>query len=138
MDAERLGIAKNIDALAAQSLTDRLRHIGIFTPHDLPPGLDDRHMTAEAAKSLRHFNAGIAAAKHDQMRRHVIEFQRLDVGQRTGLPQARNVWNSRVRADVDDDLVAAEQTRAPLIEGDLDRLRAHEMTVPMISSAPLS
>ena len=42
---------------------------------ELRPMLDDRHAAAEAAIGLRQFEADIAAAEHDQMWRHIVEFR---------------------------------------------------------------
>ena len=83
-------------------------------------------LAAEAAIGLRHFDAGIAAAKHDQMRRHVVEFERLDMGERVRVRQARNIRHSGMRADVDHDLVAGKHARAAFVQRDIDCLRADE------------
>ena len=66
----------------------RLRDIGILPAHELRAGLDHRHAAAESAVGLGHFEADIAAAEHDQMRGHVVEFEHLDVRERPGVRQA--------------------------------------------------
>ena len=49
-------------------------------PKSRGPLSDDRHPAPKTAESLSHFDADITAAKHDQVRRHVAQFERLDVG----------------------------------------------------------
>ena len=88
--------------------------------------LDDRHAAAEAPIRLRHFDADIAAAEHDQMRRRVVEIQRLDMRERIAPRQARNIRNRRMRADIDHHLIAAERARAAVVELHLDGLRRDE------------
>ena len=44
--------------------------------------LDDRDAAAEATVSLGQLEADVAAAEHDQMRRHIVELQSLDMGER--------------------------------------------------------
>ena len=44
--------------------------------------LDDRHAAAEATVRLGQLEADVAAAEHDQMRRHIVEFQSLDIRER--------------------------------------------------------
>ena len=109
-----------------RTLSHLLGDIGVLASHDLRPGLDDRHAAAEAAIGLRHFDAGIAAAKHDQMRRQFIEFERLDMGERVRVPQTGNIRHGGVRADVDHDLIAGKHARAAFIQRNLDRFRADE------------
>ncbi len=69
------------------------------SPHELAAGLDDRHAAAEASERLGRLDADVAAAEHDQMRRQVIELERLDVRERAGRLEARNVRNGGMRAE---------------------------------------
>ena len=126
MNADRLGVEQDFDAFGGQDALHLFGDIGILAAHELPARFDDRHATAEAAIGLRHFDADIAAAQHDQVRRQIVEFQRLDMGQRAGRFEARNIRNGGMRADIDDDLVAGEQAGAAIVQGDLDGLRADE------------
>jgi hypothetical protein len=61
--------------------------------------LDDRYAAAEATICLSHFQGDIPAAEHDQMLRHIVEFQRLDVGKRPGRIEAGYPRNGRVCSD---------------------------------------
>ena len=61
---------------------DFLRDVGILARHQLRPDFDDSHFGAEAAIGLRQFEAGIAAADHDQMLRQDVELERFDMRQR--------------------------------------------------------
>ena len=64
------------------------------------------------------------------MRRHVIEFQRLDIGERAGGLKPRNVRNGRARADVEEDLIARQHARPAIIEAHLERFGSHETPGP--------
>jgi hypothetical protein len=68
------------------------------------------------------------------VRRQIVEFQRLDVRERAGGFEARNIRSRR--ADIDDDLIAGEQSGAAVVQGDLDGLGPIKRP-PMMSSAPL-
>ena len=88
--------------------------------------LDDRHAAAEAAVGLRQFEADIAAAEHDQVRRQIVELQRLDMRERPGGLEAGNVRNCRVRSDVEEHLVARQHARAAVVQAHLERFRRDE------------
>ena len=55
--------------------------------------VDHRHPAAESAHRLRQFETHITASQDQQMLRNVIQFQRLDVGQRLRLRQPGNLGN---------------------------------------------
>src|SRR5262245_47796513 len=80
--AERLGPDETFDALGAQDPLHFTGDVGIFLAEKLRPLLDDRHATAEATVRLAEFETDIASAEHDQVWRHVVEFERLDAGER--------------------------------------------------------
>ena len=107
-----------------------IRDVRILPAHQLRPGLDDRHAAAEAAISLGQFEADIAAAEHDQMRRQVVELQSLDMGERPGGLEARNIRNCRVRSDVEENLVTRQHARPAVIQPHLERFRRHKTPAP--------
>ena len=92
-------------------LSDLFRHVGVLAPGELRSVLDDGHAAAEAAVGLRQFEADIAAAEHDQMRRQIVEFQRLDIRQRPGGIEAGNVWYRRMGSDIEEHLIAGQHAR---------------------------
>jgi hypothetical protein len=118
----------DLDALGGQDIQHLFRHIGILAGHELATRFDDRHATAEAAVGLRHFDPDIASAQHDQVRRQVIEFQCFDVRECAGGFETRNIRDRSVRADIEDHLIAGEQARAAVVQGDLDGLWAGKAT----------
>ena len=121
-----LGRQQEFDAFVAEDPLHLLGDVGILPAHELRPGLDDRHAAAEATIGLRQFEADIAAAEHDQMRRQVVELQRLDMRERPGRLEAGNVRDGRVRSDVEEDLLAGQHARAAVVQAHLERLRRHE------------
>ena len=86
------GLGGNVDlyAFLGEDAPDFMRGIGVLSPHQLRPGLDDGHFAPETTKGLRQFEAGISAADHDQMRRQDVELERFDMGHRLGGLEARN------------------------------------------------
>src|SRR5262249_35480983 len=63
------------------------------------------------------------------MRRQVIEFESLDMGEGPGSLETRHGGNCRTRPDVDEDLRAGEYARATVIEMLLERFRRHKAPV---------
>ena len=119
-----------VNAFVAQDPTDFLRDVGILAAHQLRPGFDDGHFGAEAAIGLRQFEAGIAAADHDQMRRQDVELERFDMGQRFRRLEARNIGNGGMRSHVQEHLVADQRARSSVIQAHFDRLRRDEAPRP--------
>jgi hypothetical protein len=128
-DTQRLGAPEDIDAFTVKYSGHLIGDVWILASHDLGAAFDDRHAAAEAAEGLRHLDARIAPAKHDQARRHLIELERFDMHQRLRRPQAVNVWNSSVRADVDHSLIAAKHARAAAVQRHLEGFWANETAV---------
>ena len=87
------------------------------------------HIAAEAAISLRQFQARIAAADHDQMLRQIVELQRLDMRERLGRLQTGNVRKGRMRSDIEKDLVGREHARSSVIQDHFERFRRYETPV---------
>ncbi len=89
--------------------------------------LDDRNAATEATICLSHFQGDIPAAEHDQMLRHIVEFQRLDVRKRSGGIEAGYTRNCRVCSDIDENLLAHQHARPAVIQAHLERFRRHEI-----------
>src|ERR1700732_389962 len=100
--------------------------------------LDDRNAAAEAAICPRQFEADVAAAEHDQMLRHIVEFQSLDVRKRSGRIEARHARNCRVCSDVEETLIARQHARPPSFKRTSSVFGATKFPAPMINSAPLA
>ncbi len=89
--------------------------------------VDQRHLGAKTAEGLGEFESHITRAQDQEMFRDVIEFQRLDVSERSHLCQSRNRFQRGARSRVDDDILAAKGARSAIIQFRLDRLGPHEM-----------
>jgi hypothetical protein len=70
---QRLGRHDEPDTFVAEDLPHGVRDVRILATHDLWPGLDDRHLAAEPAVGLRHFEAYITATQHNQMSGPVVQ-----------------------------------------------------------------
>ncbi len=76
----RVRAERELDAVAAQDLAERLaQRRGLARQHVLG-ALDERHLAAEAAHGLRHLDADRAAAEHEQPPRDGLHARRLAVG----------------------------------------------------------
>ena len=64
------------------------------------------------------------------MRRQIVELESLDMGQRPGGLEARNVGDCRVRSEVEENLVARQHPRAAVIQPHLERFRRHKAPAP--------
>ena len=102
---------------------------GSSRPSELRPVLDHRHAAAETAVRLGEFQADVAAAEDDQVRRQAVEFQRLDVRQRPGVREAGGRRDRRPRPDVEEDPLALQHARAAVAQAHLQRFRRHEPPV---------
>src|SRR5215470_2079736 len=80
--------------------------------------------------SLRHFEANIATADHDEMRWQVVEFQSFDMGERSGCIEAWNVWNSSVGSEVEEDVVRRQRAGPAVTQGHLEHFRRHKTPAP--------
>jgi hypothetical protein len=135
---ERLGRHEAFDAFVAENPLHLIRNVPILMAEKLRPLLDDRRAAAEATVRLGKFQTDIAATEDDEMRRHVIEFQRLDVGQRAA---ARRPGMSGIVTRVP----TLRKIRSPVTVRVPPSLRrtssvfgATRRPAPMMSSTPLS
>src|SRR5262249_41191164 len=138
VNVEGLGRYQTLDAFVTEDPLHLIRDVGILPAHQLRAGLDDRHAAAETKVSLRQFEADIAAPKHDQMRRQVIEFESLDVGERPGSLKTGNGWNCRMRSDAEETPIAGQRRAPPSLRRASSVLGATKRPVPMINSAPVT
>src|SRR6202012_2940025 len=106
------------------NLRDGFGAVGILAANDLRGRVDDRHSTAETPVSLREFEADIAAAQDDQMRRHIIDFENVDVGKRPSRLEAGDTRHGAMRADIEKPFICRQKARATVIELHFERFRA--------------
>jgi hypothetical protein len=71
----------------------------------------------------------IAAAEDDQVRRHVIQFERLDMSQRLRVFQARDRGYSGLCSEIEKDPIARQDARAT-VSAHLERLWRYETSMP--------
>ncbi len=120
----------DLNAFVGENLADFMRDFGILPAHQLRPCLNDSHFTAEAAISLRQFEACISAADHDQMRRQDVELESFDMGHRVSGLESRNVRNCCVRAHIQEHLGADKVARSSVIQAHFQRFRGDEAPGP--------
>src|SRR5262245_61475270 len=111
VDVESLARYEHVNSFVTEHPLHLSRNVRVLPAHQLRPMLDDRHAAAEAAVCLGQFEPDIAPAEYEQMRRHVVKLQRLDMGKWSDSLEARNARDGRVRADVEEHLVAHEEAR---------------------------
>src|SRR6266446_1713148 len=114
LHASRLSGNAYLDTLVAEDSRDRVGDVGILATGQPRPLLDDRDAASEAPVRLRQLEADIAAAEHDQVGRHAVELERLDMREWRGGSQVRDRRDRGMSAHVE------------------------EQPVPMTSSAPLA
>src|SRR5258707_11392661 len=121
--ADRLdrSLEHHVDAVVREDRADRLGDVGVLAGRELRGLVDHGDAAAEAPECLRHLEAHIAAAEHDQMRGKPIELQRLDMGQRRGAAQPRNIGHGRMRAEIEKDPLALEPPYSALGHPGFDR-----------------
>src|SRR5262249_56002234 len=103
--------------------------VGPPLPRQREPGLDHGPGAAKPPISLRKFEADITRPQHDQVRRHIVELEGLDVGERPRSLEAGNGGNSRMRSDIDEYAIARQHARSAVIEMHLERFRRDEVSV---------
>src|SRR5262249_14342956 len=126
LHTQDLGADPELNSLVSENALQRLRDVGILSTHELRPVLYHGHVTAEAPIGLGELKPHVAASEHDEMRRQIIELERLDVRERAGGLEPGHARNGRVRADVDEHPVADQHARVSVVQLDLERLRGHE------------
>ena len=70
--------------------------------------LDDGHAAAEASVRLGEFEADVPAAEDDEVSGQSIEFEQLDVRERSGIRQAGDRWNRGAGAQIEEDAAACQ------------------------------
>ncbi len=121
LDGGGRSLERHINAVLREDRADRLGDVRILAWRELRRLLDDGDAAAEAPEGLRHLEADIAAAEHDQMRGKPIELERLDMGQRRGAGHPRYIRDRRARAEIEKDALPLKTPRATLRQPDLDR-----------------
>src|SRR5262245_45548277 len=126
LHVEGLRLDEESDAFVGEKPLHLVGDVTVLATHDLRAGLDDGHAAAEATIGLGHFQADIATAEHDEVRRQGVELQDLNMGKGPGRLQTGNGRNCGVRADIDDDLAAGQHALATFVEGNFDFFRRNE------------
>ena len=128
--SDDFGLRQKLNPLIAEDPLHFTRDIGILSAYQAGSGLDDGHAAAKALVGLCQFETDIAASEHDQVRRQVVELESLDVRQRPGRLETGNGWYCRMRANVEENLVARQHARAAIIQANLQCLWRHKAPIP--------
>ena len=107
-DLQAFGAQMQSDAFGFQDVGDCSGRVLVLARDQARRHLDHRHLTAEAAVDLREFQADVAAADDDQVRRHEIDLQHRAVGEIGDLVETRNVGHKGTPANIDEDLGCAQ------------------------------
>ena len=112
---EGLGRQQDLDPFGPEHLEDRVGDVGVLTAGELRAALDDGDVAPEATVRLRELKAHIAAPEHDEVRGEAVELQHLDVRERLGGGQARDLGNGGVRADIQKHAIARQPSGAAVV-----------------------
>src|SRR5229473_1705886 len=126
LHTENLDPEMHRDAFVAEHFEDRGRNIGIFPPGELRSCLHDAYAAAEASIGLCQLQANISATKHDQMVGQSIELERLDIGERRGRRETRNIRDRRMRPEIEGHAIAGQNAGTAVIQCNLDGFRRDE------------
>jgi hypothetical protein len=122
-----LGVHQELDPFVAEKPLKLLGDVGILAAHELSPVLDHGDAAAEAAIGLREFEPHVTPSEHDEVCRQIIEFEGLDVRQRTGVSEPGHGRNGCARANVDEHTVTDQHLRSVVVQLHFQGLQAHEL-----------
>ena len=137
--ASRLSGNEHLDTFLAEDSRDRLGDVGILATGQPRPLLDDGDAASEAPVRLRQLEANISGAEHDQVGRHAVELEHLDMREWRGGSQVRDRRDRGTSSYVEEHTVSRQHSRSTVVRTHFQRLRRHtKRPVPMTSSAPLA
>jgi hypothetical protein len=119
-------IQANIGAVEMEELENRIGNVLVLSRKQLRAALQNGDAAAETDERLREFQADITAAQDDQMARHAIEFECLDVCERFGGAKTGDLGDSRVSAQIQEHPVALQSAHAAVAQSNLDGFRPDE------------
>ncbi len=127
LDRDDLGTHGEVDAVGDEEIPDRRRDVLVLPRRKARPALDQRDLAAEPPERLRHFEAHVTAADHDETGGKDVQLQRLHVGEGPGLAQSGDGRDRGAGAEVQVDPLARETPDASC-RLDLDHPGRHEAT----------
>ena len=116
----------NLDAVFLQDRGDSFGDVLVFVAEKLRGALDDGDAAAEAAEELREFQANVAAAEDEEMRRNFGEFHDRGAGQEGNFGKAGNVGDGGAASGIQEIAVGGEMEFAALGGADGDGFGAGE------------
>ena len=111
--------------LSDEHVTNRIRHIRVFTPDQALTGLNHGHLAAEATVHLRKLKANVTTSDHNQMLRHMLDMHDAFIIQKGDVGNPRHVWHHGAAANIDEDA-----RRLKLALAYTDAVRPGELCVP--------
>ncbi len=124
------GVEAKLDALLGHDLGDGGGDILVLARDQPRRHLDDGDLAPEAAKHLAEFETDIAAADDNEMLRQEIHIHHRAVGEKGHLIQPGDRRPRGSSADIDEDLLRAQQLAA-----DLDLPRRDEAAMALVDGA---
>ena len=114
------GVEMNLQAVFFQYRGNGIGDIFVFAAEELAGALEDGDATAQAVEELREFQADVAPAEHEKMRRNFAEFHDRSAVQEGNFREARNIGDRRAASGVDKETVSGEVEFAALLRTDDD------------------
>src|SRR5258708_7798338 len=131
-DAPTPRIQAKIDAFTGEKRRNGLRDILVLTRDEARAYLDDCDLATEASVHLSKLEANVAATEHQQMSGQEIDIHHRAIGEVGDLLQAGDLRHDGTAADIDEDLLGAQDLRA-----DLHFARRHKSRMALINPAVL-
>src|SRR5580704_16679114 len=102
IDAEAIGLHKNLDSILLQNLLYFLCHIRVLTGKQLRRGLNNGDAAAETAEQLSKLDCDVAASKNQQMLGHAVEFHDGNIVERRHMIETCELGPRWARSCVDE------------------------------------
>ena len=133
----RVHSERELDAVAAQHLAERLAQRRRLARKHVLASLDEHHLAAEAAHGLRHLDADRAAAEHQQPARNLLHAGHLAVcPDALQLAQSRHRRHDRVGARGEDDVLGRVPHAVDLDDTDAGETAAAAKQVDAVIRQP--
>src|SRR5258708_7831514 len=131
-DAQTPRIQAKIDAFTGEKRRNGLRDILVLTWDEARAYLDDCDLATEASVHLSKLEANVAATEHKQMPGQEIDIHHRSIGEVGDLLQAGDLRHDGTAADIDEDLLGAQDLRA-----DVHFASRHKSRMALINPAVL-
>src|SRR5215469_18236 len=105
---------QHVDTVLLKYTQNFFGYVWILPGDELGSVFNYGDSASEPSHCLCEFEPHETSAQHDQMLRHAIQFEHLDVSHRLGGLQTRHIGNSRTGAKVQKNLITRKHTGGPV------------------------